>query len=373
MKSFFKKFHYKELFLVGFYSSFILITSIAFIIDTMIENYFDALLDIMFVMISALFFYKFIHDKNRVFASRAIFWITSSIVFIFVMHSNFDMSLFFTLLIPIVAFILMNKYEILKNISLYYLILIGMLIYGFNINDEHHFFYNANNMSAYFIATLFVLAFGVFYNYAIERSHYELEKANSEKEVLIKEIHHRIKNNLNIISSILGLQKLEYNSPEIDELIDQNQLRIESISLAHELLYQSQDLEEIDFNYYVYTLGKYLFTSMNAQKIALNIESHNIKFSLDTMSRLGIIINELITNSIKYAFDNDGTIYIALSNKAEGYQLSYHDEGSKDISLFDSSTDSLGINLIRLSVEQIKGSITISDSYVYQIQFKGDI
>ncbi len=102
-----KEIHYKDLFLYGFYGSYIVITSLATIIDFLIPNYFDAVVDLISVLITALAFKYYLKTRDRVLASIILFWIASIVIFMFVIHNNFDISIIFTLLIPMVAFILL--------------------------------------------------------------------------------------------------------------------------------------------------------------------------------------------------------------------------------------------------------------------------
>jgi two-component sensor histidine kinase len=370
MNSWLKQFHYKELFLVGFYLSFIIITTIAAIVDYLVENPLHAKLDLLFVSFSIFFFLYFLKSKNHKIAARGILWIATTLVFIFVVNSQFDMSIIFTLLLPIVAFILMPPREIIFNMTLYYLILFALLIFGYLHYEHNQILHNVKTMSAYFIASLFVIAFGLFYNYAIEESHRQLEKANRQKEILLKEIHHRIKNNLNIISSILGLQKLESNHPDIDRIIEQNRSRIESISMAHETLYRSDDLEHIDFATYIKNLATQLFiTSDKKDTIALHVKANAIIFPLDHMVKLGIILNEFLTNSIKYACSDAITIH--LSQDSEHYVLEYFDNEHPHHDLALPETETLGLSLVKMTVEQMNGTLSThaNNPFRYSIRF----
>ncbi len=371
MQTWLKQFHYKELFLVGFYLSFIIITSIAALIDLVIANYFDFVLDLVFVAVGLGFFTYFLRTRNHTVAARAILWIASTIVFIFVYHTAFDMSIMFTLLLPVVAFILMPPREIVLNMSLYYAVLIALFIHGYSVYEHHPFLHSERAVASYFIASLFVIAFGIFYNFAIEESHRKLEKANREKEILLKEIHHRIKNNLNIVSSILGLQKLESNHPEIDRIIDQNRLRIESISLAHETLYRSDNLEAVNFATYVRQLSEQALLAVGKEDdVTLELHSDESTFELEKTIRLGIIINELLTNSVKYACRN-GTCHItmALTCKEGSCTLHYSDSGEN--ATLPASDDTLGLSLVKLTLEQLHGTLVMHDPkpYHYRMAF----
>ena len=368
------KFHYKELFLVGFYVSFISITSLAAVIDYLIGKDVDAVLDVLFVVLSGGFFYLFLKTRNAKVASRAILWIASIIVFIFILVNSFNMSIIFSLMLPMVAFVLMSPKEILINIGIYYLVLGSIFAYGYLHYEHHPILHDISFMSAYMIALFFVIAFGIIYHIAIEASYRELQRADLQKEILLKEIHHRIKNNLNIISSILGLQKLETEDKSLHHIIDQNKLRIESMSLAHEVLYQTKDLAQIDFEDYVKRLVDHiLMVSDLTEKITLELHSVKRAFPLEHMVLLGIIINELVTNSVKYAFvDKSGRIMMTLSNESDGYIMTYTDSGSGVEVLEDVlNSDSLGISLIRLSTEQMQGSMTLEnpDALFYRFRF----
>lgn len=368
MRSFFRRLQYKELFLVGFYISFIGITLIAALVDAMIGNRPHALLDVIFALIASLFFLHFIRARDTRFAARAILWTATTIVFIFLVHSGFGISMMFTLLLPVVAFILMPPREIIRNMTMFYLILAALLLYGYRHYDTHPMLHSAEMMSAYFIASLFVIAFGVFYNYAIEASHRRLEKANREKEILLKEIHHRIKNNLNIVSSILGLQKLEIDHPDIDRVIEQNRLRIQSIALAHEILYRSDDLEGVDFADYMRRLIAQILHAGGREKVAVTIGGAGCVFTLEQMIRLGIIVNELVTNSVKYALQGSGgAIFLTLECRDKRCYLEYADSGNTPEE--PCSADTLGISLVRLTVEQMHGSLQIDPGYRYHMEF----
>ncbi len=374
MNLYLRRFHYKELFLVGFYVSFIGITALAGVIDYAVGKRFDAVTDLLFVVVGAGFFYAFLKTRNLRVASSAMLWIASTIVFIFMVSNDFDMSIIFSLMLPMVAFVLMPPREIVINMGLYYLILAGLFVYGYVHFEHHPLLHDVSMMSVYFIALLFVIAFGIVYHYAIEQSYHELQKANRQKEILLKEIHHRIKNNLNIISSILGLQKLDTDDSKVHRIIDQNRLRIESMSLAHEVLYSTEDLSHIGFEDYTRRLLEHILAMSDLKADAeISLQAVSAAFSLERMVQLGIILNELVTNSVKYAFaQGKGRIRITLAKKEEAYSLVYADNGPGVLEpdrLMKS--DTLGMNLVRLTVEQMDGTVDIGNDggLRYEIRF----
>ena len=370
MNGWIRQFHYKELFLAGFYLSFIIITSIACIIDWLVDNPVHASLDALFVGIGTLFFARFLKTRNRTAAARAIFWTATVLVFIFVVHSGFDMSVMFTLLLPIVAFILMPPREIFLNMSLFYLILIALLFYGYNHYGVHPILHSAKTMSAYLIASLFVIAFGIFYNVAIEQSHKALERANREKEILLQEIHHRIKNNLQIMLSIIRLQRDREEDERLRSAFLELENRIGSIAKTHELLYRQEMDETVEMGEYIRRLCRDISASLNDRQIAFHIDTV-VRMGLREAVYIGLIVNELVSNAIKYAGSgatisillergNDDRMHLHLGDNGGGYDES------------DIPEQSLGLTLVTaLVTEQLGGELhkTLEGGTSYDIRF----
>jgi two-component sensor histidine kinase len=145
----------------------------------------------------------------------------------------------------------------------------------------------------------------------------KIERSLREKEVLLKEIHHRVKNNLQVISSLLHLQSRHIKDKEALELFDDSRNRIYSMSLIHESLYSSRDLARIDFAGYVRTLTRDLFRSyrVSPNDIKLNMEIKDVFLNVNTGIPCGLIINKLVTNCLKHGFPDGmrGEIQIGLS------------------------------------------------------------
>ena len=369
-----KELHYKDLFLYGFYGSYIVITSLAAVIDIFVGKYFDAFFDFISVLITIGSFFYYLKSQNRELASIILFWIASSIIFIFVIHNKFDISIIFTLLIPMVAFILLPTRKMLIHVGSYFVLLGLVFMYGYSIYETHSLLYSAQNMSAYIIALLFVIAFGGFYHIAIEQSYVELEKANKQKTFLLKEIHHRVKNNLNLVASILGIQKLESNSKEVHKVIEQNRLRLESIAMAHEMLYLQSDLENIDFKAYVLKLSHHILTiNSDTDNIKIEIQMIPLKLPIDSMIQFGIIINELMINSIKYAYrGGEGKIKLLLRASENGYIFQYSDNGTGLDKI--ENKKGFGSSLISMAVLQLEAKMSVynQNGLNYEIIFKGD-
>jgi PAS domain S-box-containing protein len=186
-----------------------------------------------------------------------------------------------------------------------------------------------------------------------------------EKEVLLKEIHHRVKNNLQIISSILSLQSIYLNDIEINNIFEESKNRIKSMALLHEKLYQSKDFTKINFRKYVEDLVLNLFSSyqVESDRIRLQINGNDIYIDAEKAISIGLIMNELVSNSLKYAFKdiNNGEIFIdykKVSDNTLKILLKDNGVGLPDSFNF-SSTDTLGLQLIQSLVEQLDGTIKV--------------
>ena len=151
-----------------------------------------------------------------------------------------------------------------------------------------------------------------------------------EKELLLKEIHHRVKNNLQITSSLLRLQASKIADVGVKQLLRESQDRIRSMALVHDMLYRSQDLARVDFPEYVRTLVIQLFRSYNASgRIRSAVELEPIVFGVDLAVPCGLIINELVANALKHAFPGDrkGEVRVRMNAAPDGYTLSVRDDG----------------------------------------------
>lgn len=186
-----------------------------------------------------------------------------------------------------------------------------------------------------------------------------------EKEILLKEIHHRVKNNLQVIISLLNMQASEINDAEVMNSFREIQNRVVSMSLIHQSFYQSNSLSDIDFSVYIKRLAENLFKifGFSKEQIFLHINTSGIYISIDTAIPLGLMINEVLSNSLKHGFNeyNKGEVYIDLSETGDGYLLKIGDSGSgmpEDI--IPGKTNSLGMTLIKMLCEQIDGKIELN-------------
>ena len=188
-----------------------------------------------------------------------------------------------------------------------------------------------------------------------------------DKEMLMKEIHHRVKNNLMIISSLLSMQSRYIKDEVAREIFRESQNRAKSMALIHERLYRSTDLKSIDFADYLQSLVRDLFDTYSTEngRINLIMDVEEVMIDVDNVVPLGLIINELVTNSLKYAFPDDrkGTISIKFRKEGEKYLLEVSDDGiviPEDFNL--EKSDSLGMLLVNSLTGQIRGKIELKRS-----------
>jgi PAS domain S-box-containing protein len=205
----------------------------------------------------------------------------------------------------------------------------------------------------------------------------QLKASLQEKELLLKEVHHRVKNNLQVICSIFSLQSQYIEDPQILSVLEDSQNRIRSMALIHEKLYQSDTLAKIDFGEYVKSLASNLLSSynINTRLIRTRLRVDSVSLTIDTAIPCGLIINELVSNSLKHAFPNGmaGEISIDLSVESEDkMRLTVRDNGVGLPEGFDfKKNNSLGLRLVRALTRQIQGSLnaTSSEGACFQITF----
>ncbi|QWR76431.1 response regulator [Candidatus Magnetomonas plexicatena] len=200
-----------------------------------------------------------------------------------------------------------------------------------------------------------------------QRKLYEekIKASLQEKILLLREIHHRVKNNMEIISSLLELQIEDSSDEGLISMYNEMKNRIRSMSLIHRLLYQSDNFSEVDFNEYTINLMTDLVNSycVDPSMITVNIDIDNILINMDTAMPCCLIINELVTNSLKYAFTETGTIDISMKSVGEKmYELVVSDNGKGIPEGFDiNQSSSLGLKLIRTLAEyQLGGKIEMN-------------
>jgi two-component sensor histidine kinase/DNA-binding NarL/FixJ family response regulator len=202
-----------------------------------------------------------------------------------------------------------------------------------------------------------------------ERQHAEeqLKASLQDKEVLLREIHHRVKNNLQIISSLLALQSESITDRQALELFRESRNRVQSMARIHEKMYRSRDLVRIDFGEYIRSLASDLFRTYRVpgSAVQLDIDVTDVFLGIDTAIPCALILNELIANSLKYAFPpgRHGTIRVALHRDPDGrLVLTVSDDGVGFPGTLDfRTTRSLGLQIVTTLTKQLDGTIDLLD------------
>jgi two-component sensor histidine kinase len=203
----------------------------------------------------------------------------------------------------------------------------------------------------------------------------QLKASLQEKESLLKEVHHRVKNNLQVITSLLDFQAQKLREPQALEAFRVTQNRVKSIALIHQKLYQSDNLAKVNLADYIYNLTTHLIQSytLNPDNITLQLKLDEVFSSLDTAIPCGLVINELVSNALKHGFprNSQGTIWVELNSVGEvtpeqsTYQLRLV-VGNDGIKLPElpnlHQAKSVGFQLIHALVQQLNGSIEIDRS-----------
>ncbi len=370
--------NHHQILLYGFHFSFILVFSLSIIPDYFMETSLSLIIDLVATILTFFSYYQ-LHYKKREFVAKILITILTIVpVFslIYVNHSsNFD--IVYVALLPLVSFYLYTlKEALLINMLIY--ILIGSLFYYIYITDATDIImHNPFALINVFFATIFVMFFGLFYQLGVEETLKKLKVSNTQKDMLLKEVHHRVKNNLNVTASMLGLQAMQ-ESDEIKLHLLKSKSRIEAISTVHEMLYKHDNFQEINFYEYVVRLENLLlsmFEVKNTHVFKVDIDK-DIHLHLDTMIQFGLMIHEMIINTIKYAYNKETLeVYISLIEREDEFIFIYKDNGEDREAIDKLDTNKgLGSKLIDLSIKQLDGNLRkyYNNGIHYEVRFKNN-
>ncbi|MGB0897227.1 MAG: histidine kinase dimerization/phosphoacceptor domain -containing protein [Flavobacteriaceae bacterium] len=228
---------------------------------------------------------------------------------------------------------------------------------------------NVAEFNLLFLLFLIIVLGGVFgkmmnaNNYKIKQAKLEIVQRDAEKSVMLKEIHHRVKNNLQVVNSLLRIQSRQMADNKVKEVFKSAQNRVITMARLHENIYQTQDLKHIDIAKYLNVLITDLIKSYTVDKcITLHLNISPIPMSIDTLLPISLIINEMVTNSLKHAFvnANEGEISVELMQHENNQcKLVVYDNGEtlyKDI--LSTELNSTGVTLIKTLIRQLNGTIT---------------
>ncbi|TNF40204.1 MAG: sensor histidine kinase, partial [Cytophagales bacterium] len=239
---------------------------------------------------------------------------------------------------------------------------------------------NRTRLGTLAIIALLLLLLGGFYAYRyrtqrrnaliLGEKNRVIQVALQDKEVLLREIHHRVKNNLQVVSSLLSIQGREIEDAKALEAVKESQNRVKSMALIHQYLYGENDLKSINMQEYVSQLSQNLFDTYRLDRdlVTLHLEVEPIHLDVDTAVPVGIILNELITNSLKYAFPEGetGNLQVKFLEKEDLLILQVKDDGVGKNASQNSGTN-FGMKLIKAFQHKLGASITIETEDGYSV------
>jgi two-component sensor histidine kinase len=216
---------------------------------------------------------------------------------------------------------------------------------------------------------LAIMLFGMFFTLrnirkkrkALSVLNAELDTKNKQNELLLKEIHHRVKNNLEMVKSLIALQSAQLTDDASKEAMLASQNRVQSMGIIHQKLYQGTNLGSIEMKDYFINLGEGVLDTFNAdEKVKIEYAMEELDLDVDTAVPIGLIVNELLTNALKYAFPKDtkGQIKISLKKENDSLSLSVSDNGVGKTKDAKPKGTGFGTQLIKLLTQQLNGTIS---------------
>ncbi len=369
---------HKEILLYGFHFSFIFIFSLAVVRDLLFVHYLNASVNGFALIVSILSYYQLHCKGTKQLSAYLIMFVAVFPLYFLIYFNHFgNLVIIYVVLLPLVAFFLLGFKQALFVSFIMYLLLVGMLYFIHIISPQAPILHNPLALINIVFASILVLLFGIFYHLAIDSSLNALIHSNRQKDILLKEVHHRVKNNLNVIASILGLQAMQ-ETQEVSSHLLKSKLRIEAIAIVHEILYKQDNFGKIVFNDYIEKLSYSIFSLHGyAKDIPISIEENGgITMSLERMLNFGIIVNEMLTNTLKHIQKENLYINISLVKVDNEYIFKYKDNGSKYVDIQEiKHSKGLGLKLIYLSVKQLDSKLTIhyDNGLEFQMRFDSDV
>jgi len=367
---------HRTILLYGFHFSFAFIFFLAPIRDLLFGNYFNFTVNSSAFLVTLLSYYLLNFKKRVTLATYLILMVALVPLVILIYYNSFaNLVVVYIILLPLAAFFLLDfKRAIVMNIVIYTAMSVLLYIIAQN-HPEEPTLHNPLALINIAFASILIMSFGVVYHFSIFQQMQKLVRTNTQKDILLKEVHHRVKNNLNVTASMLGLQAMKADAFTAEEL-KKSKSRIEAIAKVHEMLYQVEDFERIVFDDYVRELkANVLSIYGNFKDIEIICQGEKgLTVTLDKMIQMALIINELITNTIKHSeTSQDIAVLITLHKRGETYCFIYEEKGDKVVETEAlKNATGLGVKLIQLSVKQLDASLKIETApgLRYTIEFE---
>ncbi len=357
---------HKSIMLYFLFLALIVIHAISVVIDLFRGRYGMAEIKVVVFFMLLGMLYGYVKKLNVAQYALAMIGLLEIELTLIVLKNDFlHYSTVYPMLLTFGIFFFFALKEALWLTLVHHLYWLGMFVYGYEHYHNHSILHDPTALSGMVIAYFFMVLFGLLYNISAETTYRQLERSNRQKSILLSEIHHRIKNNLNMMASVLGLQIMNIENRKTKDVSDallNAKLRIQAMAMVHESIYKQKDFDEVSFYNYVNALADVISHSYDTD-VVIDVESDYIYLPMDMMVHLGIIINELLTNSIKYAFKkgDDNRVTLSLFKRENDYLFLYHENHNYHVDLEKMMhSDTLGIKLIKLIVRQMDGTLEVT-------------
>lgn len=365
----------KQLLLHRFHMAVIFVNLLAVGIDLFSGRYVNVAIESTVVVLLTLNLWLLHYKSSSKTVLFTFLTVISTALFLQIYLNHFaTMSVVFVLLLPLTTMLFFKlRYSLI--ITLFFFLTMATLLFFESIyNPNNPLVHNTEALFNLGYAAVIIYLFGLLYHLSMLRTFKELDDSNRQQRLLLNEVHHRVKNNLNVIASMITLQSRR-QEPKIKAELLKSKSRIESISIVHEMLYQHEDFDNIDVAIYLQRLSDLVLDLHEMkEKVEISIETEAIKLPLHMMVQLGIMVNELMTNSCKYAFEGreKGHVIMSLHKEVKIYRFVYTDNGCGVAEPKHLQTQrTLGVRLIHLAVKQLLGEVHLSSDtgLKYEVEF----
>jgi len=369
------KVNYKEKASLVILFIFTAVTSVIALYDLFTGQMQDFYITGMIVFFNLILSVHFIKYRNTIVIGTAIFWMMGLASIFMTYEHHFNSMVIFLILSPLIAFLILPLRLALVYVGLFELMAAYLFYWGYQHYSNNTLIFSLNGLVDYIFATLYLIFFWLFYHVTIEKTMNKMQKLTEEKTMLLQELHHRVKNNFNMMIAMVDMQYQHSDQLDTQAFIHHFKQRIESIVMAHELLYADTMPEQVDLQTYIPQLASHIQKGCT-QECDVEIRYHidPVTMSIDALIYFGVILNELITNALKYAFDDRaGRIDITIQkDHSEMYLLHFCDDG-KGFSDHEQKRG-FGMMLIEMAVQQLTGTFHLenrTEGLCYTITVKG--
>lgn len=335
--------------------------------DNKIEIIILGIISLILLITSYLFLYK---NKKYQLSTYSILFIlgyTIILAIIFNDFENFMPAYIITFYIYAIISVNLKKGMLINTIFSLVFLLVSFLSKDYLLDSQ--FLNNKMAIMNFILVGAIILSFIVFYEYTRINTYKMLLNSNHEKDLLYKEVHHRVKNNLNMISSMMSMQ-FEGEDKKTQQMVDATKERINSIAMVHTMLYITENIEKVSAHEFIKNLTNSILRS-TTKPIELNLKLEKLELSLNEIIPIGLITNELTTNSIKHAFEktSQAKITIVLKRHKDNVIFTYMDNGS---GYKENFKENLGLMLVEMNTKQLKGTLKVKNKHglSYKLKYK---